>query len=662
MALKDLTAGDFKFYKDYAGKMIDCWEREFIRKVDPDLIRAFYRGLNKKENEDYKNDFRNPVSRREHYLTYSRIFQGTNTILPNLYYQNPRVIATPLRNTDDNSAALMSAVLNYYMRETHQKEENQEAVLNAWFFGIGWKKIGYQTFFMPRDSDPETQIEPKSGMIDMIKGGVQSILGRVPDNVQAKERPDIVDFETLVNSSESPLNIMVDHKASLRSGKAKLHRLKRTLYELKNFGGGYDDKVMAAIEEKLTKKGSTRLDDREVECNLNELHIQQRNGIWMLTWIDEYDKEPMRYEKSEVEDAFESLVFTNEPGVRYPTSHMKVATQVQEHIDYLATLGIRIMDKLRNQLLINKGDLAPGQQQALERNKIGGIVLTNKPINQGTFAQLQSAAMSNDIPVFMQLFQQNVTEIMGTDEQIVAGNSKNKTLGQDKLANIGTQIRESGMLDKVHDWMIRQKRKEATLIKMYSNAELHVQITGKDYSDPQTGQQVEDQWVSFMTPQNPLGLKHYVGQSNFDIDINIYEAVKPDNTIIRQQYMELIQVAVNPEAQQALLSDNKRIKVGKLFDKVIGTFDAVGNTDEFIEDLNPQQVAAIQAQQVMQENAGQLLLQKEKGRQDQQKQLTQHASAMQQGEQQHASQMQQGDQQQQGQLAQQAMKPEPQAA
>ena len=34
MALKDLTLGDFQFYKDYAHKMIDCHEREFMQKIE----------------------------------------------------------------------------------------------------------------------------------------------------------------------------------------------------------------------------------------------------------------------------------------------------------------------------------------------------------------------------------------------------------------------------------------------------------------------------------------------------------------------------------------------------------------------------------------------------------------------------------------------------
>src|SRR3990167_9904595 len=129
--LTDLSALDFSFYKEYSKRMRTCWEKEFAEQIDPALMRAFYRGKNKKE---VKNNslYGNNLNAREHFLTMSRILQSTNTILPNLYYQNPKIMALPIRMADPNSAALMTAVINHYMKENQQKEENQEAVMNAW--------------------------------------------------------------------------------------------------------------------------------------------------------------------------------------------------------------------------------------------------------------------------------------------------------------------------------------------------------------------------------------------------------------------------------------------------------------------------------------------------------------------------------------------------
>lgn len=598
--LTDLSTLDMGFYVEYSKKMRTCWEKEFAEQIDPLLMRAFYRGKNKKQVESGQLYNQN-LNSREHFLTMSRIFQSTNTILPNLYYQNPKIMALPIRQADPSSAALMTSALNYYMKVNFQKQENQEAVMNTWFFGLGWKKIGYRTEFTPKSQDPESVLENK-GFI----GGVKSILGIKPDNNESKSRLEMVDYEGLFNSSESPMNVMLDHKADLRNCKVILHRIPRTLYELKNFGN-YDEKTLQEIFDKMSYKSGSRLEDREIDLMLNELHIQQRNGVWILSWVDEHEK-PLRYDKSTSQSlglGFEPLVFSNEPGVRYPVSHMKVASQIQENLDYLVTLLIRKIDGMRNTLLMNEKILAPGQKRAIETNKINGIAWTNKSFSSADVQQLNSSSVSNDLPYLINLLQQNATEILGTDEQTIAGRSKNKTLGQDELANLGTQIRESGMLDKVRDWMIRQAKIEGQLLKQYSNSELHLQITGKDYSDRQTGQSQEEKWVEFMTINNPLGMKHSL-QGEFDYDINIYEAIKPDKENLRKQYLEMITIGSNPVIQQALLQNNKKLRVDLVFENALKNFENIGDYETYLESLDSTQVAAIQTQQILMQNGGNL--------------------------------------------------------
>ena len=254
---------------------------------------------------------------------------------------------------------------------------------------------------------------------------------------------------------------------------------------------------------------------------------------------------------------------------------------------------------------MNEKILAPGQKKAIEANKINGIAWTNKSFSAADVQQLNSSSVSNDLPYLIAALQQNSTEILGTDEQTIAGKSKNDTLGQDKLANIGTQIRESGMLDKVRDWMIKQANIEGRLIKQYSNAELHLQITGKDYSDKLSGRLQEDKWVSFMTPENPLGLKHYLN-GEFDYDLNIYEALKPDKDNLRKQYLEAITVGSNPIVQDSLLQNNKKLRIDLLFESALKNFENIGDYEIFLETLDSMQVAAIQASKVLMQNGGQV--------------------------------------------------------
>ncbi len=601
MALTDLSTGDFDFYKRKAYAMKDTHAKEFLNVIDPELMRALYRGRDSKTYEG--SDKMGFYNDKTHFMAMSKIFQGVNTILPNLYYQNPKPIVLPMRDSDDDSAALMSAILTHYRKpqQNNAKKQNQKSVLDAVFFGIGWKKIGYRTVFMPKVDEPETRLD----MNILQKMGSLVGMGPKPDNSPSKERPDIVDYETLYNDSESPSNIAVDEKADLDNCKAILHMLPRTLHDLQ-ISGDYDEALMKELSDVMRHKNGSRMDAREINLKLNEMHIWQRNGIWILAWVEEFGK-ALFYEKSSFDGRgflFEPLVLTNEPGVRYPVSFLKVASQQQIKLNDLASLYVEQVARATNMLAINEQALAPGQAAALEQNLVRGILKLKRPLTPGELTQIVSTSVSNDIPNLMGLIQQNITEVLGADPQLVSGHSENDTLGQDELARVGTKVRESGALDRVRDWEISQLTKEGILIKQFSKAELHVKITGKDYANPMTGECVEDKWMSFMTPENPMGAKELL-QGDFDYDIDIEEAVKPNKENQRKALTELLTVAINPQFDQALLP-KMRFRKDLLVRKLVGTYEALGNPDMFLEKLDARQAAAIQAMNALTQGGGQV--------------------------------------------------------
>lgn len=574
--------------------------------IDPDLMRAMYRG---KINKEFRRKNNAPTSEEErmrHYLAFSRIFQEENTILPNLYYQNPQPIVQPLRRGDEPTAALMSALLRHYMKLNDGKRQNQEAVLNARFFGLGWKKMGYRTVFMPRNDEPESK--PDESMMDKMLGAMGSMFGK-PDNTESKERPMLVDYETLFNDSESPMNVMLDHKADLLNCKAILHRLPRTLYDLQNYGD-YDQKILDELEQKLRDKFGSRFDSRETDLHMNELHVMQRNGVWILNWIDEVPK-PMRYEKSTYQGKgflFSPLMLTNEPGVRYPTSHIKVASQTQTKLDRLASMWLELVARSTHLIAVNEKALSPGQADMLEKNLLRGILKFKQPMQPGDLQSFSSSQVPADLQNLIGSLQQIVTEVLGADEQMVAGKSQNDTLGQDELARIGSKMRQSGMQDKVRDWMIDQFRKEGTLLKQFSNAELEVIISGQDYFN-QKNNDVQDQVVGFMTmgdpmrgiPPNPLGAKHFL-QAEFEYDMSVEDAMKPNKAIIQKQLERMIEVGQTPQAQMALLEDNCQFKVGLAYKEWFKNVDGLGNTERFFEELNSLQKAVIQTRMMLMNN------------------------------------------------------------
>lgn len=609
MSVKDITQGDFKYFSERAQDMEVCWEKEFRRRMNPDLLRAMYQGRNKALNKLTENEYNSSTSN----LTLSRVFSATNTIGAKLYPYNPQPIVTPKRGTTYEQAGLMSAALRNSMEVNKAKQENKTAGLNAWFFGLGWKKVNYRVEYPAKDilsQEPESMTDKIMNMFKGVTGGSE------PIPMESKETPDLAYDEGISNTSESPMNVMLDDKTDLQNGRLRLHRLPRTIYDLMMYGN-YDEEGLKEAYEKLKRVKGTRFDSRSMDVVLKELHIKQKNGIYVLSWIDGFER-PLQYErtvlsstKSYKNNEFQlvPLCFTYEPGVRYPVSHMKVMCQVQEKIDKLASLFIDIVGRTRNMTILNRSDLDKGSIDAIEQNTIGSLILTNKPVNQGTFAQLTSAAVSNDIPTLLSICQQNLTEIAGADEQLVSGNSKNDTLGQDELARIGTKVRESGMQDSMRDFMIKQMHMEGCLLQEYSEGKLQLSIKPEDYANPQMQLESKPQDVEFMTERNPVALKsmlqgNYPGGSGvgeYDYDMNVEDAIRPDNEVLSRKYIELIREYSNPLIKEALLNSPKpkRVRVDLLIEEHLKCQQTLGVPQRFMEELDSMQVAAIRTQEML---------------------------------------------------------------
>ena len=617
--LKDLTQLDFQYFRSYADDMRKVQEREQFKYMDFNLLRAMYRG--KTKYEDYENQVYGTGEEDQHLTALVTIFQSENTIIPTLYPQNPLPIVRPGRGSDADSAALMTSILKHYMKLNNAKRENQEAVLNARFFGLGWKKLGWQSVYPSKTQEPETQGVGENkkegfsgvmgGIVDFAKGFLGGGQEMKPDELAFKERPELPDFETLYNGSESPMNIALDHKADFLNRKAILHSLTRTLHDLENSGDYSDPEGQAMLEElfdKLRSKYGSRFDSRKTELHLRELHLQQRNGIWICTWVDEFDK-PLKYRKSDFQGKgflFEPLSLTFEPGCRYPTSHIKVASQVQKRTDDLLSLFVELVARSVNLIAVNEERFKPGSGTTLEKNLIRGILKTKGPITSTDIQTFSSGSVGSDLPQLIGILQQKLSEILGGDAQLIFGQSKNETLGQDELARSGTNIREGGMKDRIKDWLIEQLKKESVLIKQYSNSELHVLVTGKDYADPITGEKVEDKWHSFMTESNPLGAKHYL-QGEFEHDFNMEDnAIRPDKKSIREALISVLTLDADPAVQDANLQGGFRVRRDKVFVDLLETMDTIINPEEYIEKLDSQQVSAIQVQKLLMQSGGTL--------------------------------------------------------
>jgi len=592
VSVKELSTADFKYWKDYNQRDIQTHEDEFLREANPDLMHALYRGY---KDPAYRQNLRDPAKLRNHILAYSKIFTATNTIIPNLMYQMPRYLVVPEFDTDPVQAAAMTAALNKYNKVLKQKMENQQAVLNTWFLGLSWKKIGYYIPESPKVDEPETEGAEAAEAGQPQGAGLQ--FGQLQHTYQ-KESP--------FNSFESPVNVLIDHKGTLHNFKVITNRLVRTLQDLIEYGQ-YDPEQMQKLMDENESKNGSRFDAREVKFTLNEKMIEQRNGIWLLVWVDEFD-EPLYYEKMDVDEIpYYPLEFTNEPNIRYPVSHMGVASRSQRWIDELASRYVEMIGKTRAQHYINEEILAKGQsKESFLKNLIGGIYWGKRPAQQGDIVEVKSSQITPDVMNIINMLTSNVTEILGADNQRISGQSKNETLGQDKLASIGTEIRESGMLDKVRDWLIAQGDCMTKILQKHSGAELKLQIGQNDFQSQEAAQGFmgddRQRTMEFRTPNQPMPLSSMAGDGTYDVTINVYEAVKPNKRELANEYDEFIATYSTPLVKDALLQSNKIIRLDLVTEERAKLFEYL-DTSRFIETIDIRQKTAIQVQDMIKSGA-----------------------------------------------------------
>ena len=603
MSVQDISKTDFDWHVEQYRSDKECWEKEFLQTVKPELIRAFYRGK-KQVLRDYFGSVSEDSTQN---MALSLLFASENTFASMVLPQNPKPIVVALRDTPPERAALMSSLLRRNMEMNNAKEENREAIMNARFFGLGWKKVGYRVDYPPKEivaQEPETITEKAMNLFKSVTGSSEA----KPVPMESKATAELAYDEGVFNSSESPMNIYLDHKADLRNGNVISHVVPRTLYNLMVYGN-YDEDGLKEAYDKMKRLKGTRFDSRSMDVVLVERHIKQKNGIWVLSWIEGHDR-PLQYERCILNTAkkykqnmfqFVPLSLTYEPGVRYPVSYMKVSSQVMDKIDKIVSLYLDIVSRARNMLIINKNDMEKGTIDAIEDNRIGLIALANKPINPGTYAHLTSPSVSNDLPNLINILQQALTQIVGIDQQMTSGTSENDTLGQDELARSGTKIREGGIKDAIREFVIRQFKIEGCLMQEYAEGELQGTVLPQDYQDQAMQMQnSQPQPYEFMTMQNPISAKANLG-GEYDYDMNVEEAIRPDSRSIRDGLMQILEAGANPLIKSALLEGErpKRIRVDLVAEEIVKTYGQLGNPQRYIEELDSMQVAAIQAKEFL---------------------------------------------------------------
>ena len=588
MSIKNLSIADKDFFKKHLSEAKGLQEKEFLAEINKDTLKAYYRGLDQ-EQQKYFSQLVNIES--PEFATINKFFPSTNRITPSLYWRNPKIYFRPMKKTSDFSAKILTSVINYIYREKNLKHENQMSILDAWYWGFSGCKIGYQTDIKYK--------EPKKNMGQKIKEAF-----RTPS--KEEREIDYVEYEGPWARRISPFNILFDPYQSTGHDRIIWIKYEKTLDDILNSDLYEYDNDFA---QKWNKK-----DAREVKIILWEGWVRTKDGLYIYTICDQYDK-PLRWEKSSwLGDGFPLcfLQFANETDCKYPTSYLRVAQKPQRHLNYLTTLQMQAIKKFRNQIGYNANSITEGGHTTLQANEIGGMVeFKTTPVGQVT--PIITAPIPKDLYAVGQMLTENLQECLQVSGLRLGSTEAEKTLGQDELKELGNQLGVSGIQDKVREFVKEQATKLSQMLKQFATAETIVPIVGLDIINPETGQLVIDEWLEFGTPQNPITLKEAIA-GDYDVEVDIRSAQQPNQAVQLQLFEKMMSTLLQPEVQAQLQKFGKTIDFGKLIETWLSLHkEFIPNPDGFVKDIkqmpeqmqqegNPEQELDIEGKELLNKN------------------------------------------------------------
>ena len=584
-----MSRADFEFFKSKVFENRSFHEKRYTARINPKLLRSYYEGDPRKSDgalEDTREEIAQARQQDVRRVSFNKFFPSTATVTASLYPQNPKFIVTPRRTqidkqdttlldfvtynfNDEISAKVLQSAMNYYYKEMNAKHENQLAILNAWINGFGIIKQGWQ-FTTQRVK--EVDVEQNDSFIGKAK---QFMTGKA---VNMDKRSDVNESEFIQTDgpfirSVSPDDIYLDKTRPFGEGKIITQVLDKTLDEVIN-SKLYD------TPPDLIEKIRTSDDDRKIKLKLFETWVRRKDGLFVFVMTDKFDQ-PLRWQKMDYMFEgfpFEMLRLNVEPKVTYPVSHLSVALKAQRSIDFLLTLQLEQIDRYKSQIGINSKALTKSGRDTLEDNKVGGVVDFKGPITPGDYVNLNTTSIPKDLFAMQDVLNANVQEILTVTGERQSGESTAKTATQAKIAELGNELRTSGMQDQIREFVIKQGNKLAQLLKQFATGPLLFKVTGLNLRDPE-GNLVTDFWTQFGKEGAPT-LKDNI-QGEYDYDIDTTEVARKDLPVVRKQMIEALSI-IN-EAAPLLQAEGVKFNAAEFVKKILANFETIGNVDQFFE-------------------------------------------------------------------------------
>jgi hypothetical protein len=415
------------------------------------------------------------------FFTFSRI------ILPSIYYRNPDIIVSPLRDTPLTYATLLEKLLNWQFRKMRFEREGRKVCFDALFCDLGVVKLGYGPALQGQARsrmDQEEFFEEASAFADELEeASEEKPMGWEPDERLTGWNPFAVRI--------SPKLFLIDKLAtSLDDARWVDHLVIKTVDQVKN-SKLYPKGLTRGIEGHMNPLGQAALNEvsggqhghrygggdrlRSSEPGelviLHEIWDRERDKLMVL---DSYNmahgnRRFLREENApyDIEGfPFEVLVFNQDTESPYGVSDAATWYNPMMATNLLNSMQYNHVKRFNRKYFVDKGLLDDDEMAKFESPYDGAVVRTNGPM-AGRYEAVQDASVTPDLYGLRDVLRNELTAASGVTEQRKGGGEKAHTATEASLIDQQARLRDSDRLYEVADLVQRVASKILILDRQF---------------------------------------------------------------------------------------------------------------------------------------------------------------------------------------------------
>jgi len=391
-------------------------------------------------------------------IAFNLIRSNTKRKVPSLYFRNPKVLATPRRKDDINSAGLVEVVLNYTFEQIKLKIQMKRCITDALLTTMGVMKIGI---------DSEFRLDTKSKEDDRVEN----------TNITPND---------IWNLRVSPFDFYIDPRATnldLSNAEYVVHKVDRFLQDVKD--DEFYENTGNLKPNKFIRKGRSKTDDlvdSEISQDNREIitiwEIWDRKSKMVLVMAEGHDKflKQMDWPWEMEGFPFVTLSFDYTPDELYPSADVDNYISAQKAVDLFLSIAVEHAERALPRIIVT-GQVTDEEIQKAKQPLIDQII----HFRNGNVTAFTPPSLSGDMFGVMSMLREVINVVSGVNEfqrgQVPRGA---KTATAATIINQSSQIVQSEQGDVVQDFFLDISRKDLQLMRQEYDIKRIVPIVGND--------------------------------------------------------------------------------------------------------------------------------------------------------------------------------------